>query len=59
MSQTPTDSLPLSKSGRTALDVAMEAAELAGQIIVDRFDSTLDIRFKGKNDIVTDVDLAA
>ncbi len=32
---------------------------MAGQIIVDRFDSTLDIRFKGKNDIVTDVDLAA
>ena len=59
MPQEHANSLPLSKSGRTALDVAMEAAELAGQIIVDRFDSTLDIRFKGKNDIVTDVDLAA
>ena len=39
--------------------VAIEAAELAGQIILDRFETTLDIRFKGRADIVTDVDLAA
>ena len=59
MPQAPTGSPPLSKSGRTALEVAQEAAGLAGQIIVDRFNTTMDIRFKGRADIVTDVDLAA
>lgn len=59
MSQAPTDPIPLSKTGRTALAAAIEAAELAGQIILDRFDTKLDIRFKGRADIVTDVDLAA
>ncbi|PKB79661.1 MAG: hypothetical protein BZY88_12205 [SAR202 cluster bacterium Io17-Chloro-G9] len=41
------------------MTVALEAAGLAGQIILDRFDTSLDIRFKGRADIVTDVDLAA
>ena len=59
MSQAHTDSPPLSRTGRTALEVANEAAGLAGQIILERFDTNLDIRFKGRADIVTDVDLAA
>ena len=59
MPQEHPDPLPLSRSGRTALDVAIEAAGLAGQIIMDRFETSLDIRFKGRADIVTDVDLAA
>ena len=53
------ESLPLSKSGRTALDVAQEATVLAGRIIADRFNTTIDVRFKGRTDIVTDVDLEA
>lgn len=58
MTQENTD-LPLSRTGRTALDVAQQAAELAGRIIRERFHTTKDIRFKGRADIVTDVDLAA
>ena len=58
MTQPPTGP-PLSRTGRTALDVAQQAAGLAGQIIRDRFSTTKDIKFKGRADIVTDVDLAA
>lgn len=55
----PNNDIPLSRTGRTALDVAQQAAGLAGQIIRDRFHTIKDIRFKGRADIVTDVDLAA
>ena len=50
---------PKSRSGREALDVAQEAARVAGRIIQDRFQTSLQISFKGPADIVTDVDLAA
>ncbi len=50
---------PKSRSGREALDVAKEAARVAGRIIQDRFQTSLQISFKGRADIVTDVDLAA
>ena len=40
------------------MDVALEAARLAGGMIRDRFSSTLQVSFKGRNDIVTDVDVA-
>ncbi|MCI0902592.1 MAG: inositol monophosphatase, partial [Chloroflexi bacterium] len=53
------DELPVSKSGRTAMDVALEAARAAGTIIRDRFHSEKEVHFKGRSDIVTDVDLAA
>ena len=59
MTQTPPDSPPAARSGRTAMEVAVEAAQVAGRIIQDRFHTSLDIRFKGRADIVTDVDLAA
>ncbi len=58
MTQTPSEQLPLSTSGRSAMDVALEAARLAGVMIRDRFSSTLQVSFKGRNDIVTDVDVA-
>ena len=48
--------IPLSTSGRTALDVALDAATLAGQMVADRFYETKDIFAKGVGDIVTDVD---
>ena len=53
------DELPVSKSGRSAMDVALEAARAAGAIIQDRFHSEKEVHFKGRSDIVTDVDLAA
>ena len=53
------DELPISKNGRSAMDVALEAALAAGKIIRDRFNSEHEVHFKGRSDIVTDVDLAA
>ena len=55
----PDELMPVSKNGRTAMDVALEAARAAGAIIRDRFHSEKEVHFKGRNDIVTDVDLAA
>ena len=58
MTQSQAGPIPDSSSGRPAREVALEAARLAGGIIKDRFQTTKDIRFKGRADIVTDVDLA-
>ena len=58
MTQTPSVP-PLSRTGSSPLEVAQQAARLAGQVIRDRFSTAKDIRFKGRADIVTDVDLAA
>jgi len=41
------------------LQVAMEAARVAGKILVERRTQTREIKFKGVRDIVTDADLAA
>jgi myo-inositol-1(or 4)-monophosphatase len=41
------------------MQVAMEAAQTAGQILIDRFQTSKEITYKGPSDIVTDVDLAA
>jgi myo-inositol-1(or 4)-monophosphatase len=51
--------LPSSRSGRSALDLAVEAARRGGQVIRDRFLTEKEISFKGRANIVTDVDLAA
>ena len=59
MAQPSQEQPPRSISGKTALDVAVEAARLAGGIIRERFRSSKEINFKGRKDIVTDVDLAA
>ena len=59
MAEAQTDPIPPSQSGRSALDVSIDAARRAGQIIRDRFQTEKEIRIKGRADIVTDVDLAA
>ena len=58
MTQTPSDQLPLSTSGRTAMDIALEAARMAGGMIRDKFNTSFQIRLKGRADIVTEVDVA-
>ena len=58
MTQTPSDQLPLSTSGRAAMDVALEAARMAGGMIRDKFNTSFQIRLKGRADIVTEVDVA-
>ncbi len=55
----PDELMPVSKNGRTAMDVALEAARAAGNILRDKFHSEHEVHFKGRSDIVTDVDLAA
>ena len=48
--------IPLSTSGKTALEVAREIASQAGEILADRFYEVKEISYKGVGDIVTDVD---
>jgi len=56
----PTAQLPpISRTGRDALEVAIDAARRAGQIIQGRFLTAKEVRFKGPANPVTDVDLAA
>ncbi len=59
MSRPEIGNIPKAASGRTALEVSIEAAHRAGQLIVERFRTEKEVRFKGRADIVTDVDLAA
>ncbi len=59
MTQIPPDQLPKSRSGWPAMDVALEAARIAGSILRDRFRTAKQVSFKGPSDIVTDVDLEA
>ena len=51
--------LPMTSDGRSALDVALEATTTAGEIIRGGWDSDRQITFKGRADIVTDIDVAA
>ena len=51
--------LPLSQSGRTVLEVCSDAARQAGELVSGRFQTEMAISFKGRADIVTDVDLAS
>jgi fructose-1,6-bisphosphatase/inositol monophosphatase family enzyme len=50
--------LPVSVSGRPAIDVALEAAGVAGAILAERFRTEVDVKIKGRGNIVTDVDVA-
>ncbi len=59
MTQTTPESPPFSLSGRSALEVSIDAAQRAGEIIRDRFLTEKEVSFKGRANIVTDVDLAA
>lgn len=59
MTETPDAPLPRTADGRSAMDVALEAARVAGDVIRAGWDSQRQITFKGRADIVTDVDFAA
>ncbi len=52
-------SIPASTSGRDALTIAIEAARRSGDIILDRFHTLKEISFKGRANVVTDVDMLA
>jgi len=49
--------LPLSKSGKPAIDVAIGAARNAGEILKAHFREERQVQHKGRANIVTDVDL--
>ena len=51
-------SIPTSASGKTASEVAREAALKAGETLMDRFRQAMRVSFKGRGNIVTDVDTA-
>ena len=51
--------LPTSADGRSAMDVALEATRAAGEIIRGGWNSDRQITFKGRADIVTDIDVKA
>ena len=59
MAETPKYSLPVTSAGRPAMDVIIEAARTAGRIIQDGWNADKQITFKGRADIVTDIDVAA
>ena len=59
MTDTSQDVLPVTTAGRSAMNVALDAAQAAGEVIRRGWDSQRQIAFKGRKDIVTDVDLAA
>ena len=59
MTNHTTGAIPATADGRSALDVALEATRTAGEIIRGGWDSDKQITFKGRADIVTDIDVAA
>ena len=59
MTETSKRSLPATADGRNVLDVALEASRTAGEIIRGGWNSDRQITFKGRADIVTDIDVAA
>ncbi len=48
--------IPRSASGKSARQVARDAALRAGEILVRRFSTSISVSFKGRGNIVTDVD---
>lgn len=51
--------VPRASNGKSALSVAVEAARRAGEVITDRFHTRKEVSFKGRANVVTDVDLLA
>jgi len=51
--------IPLSTSGRTAMEVAKEAVLISGKLMLDSFYGSKEVTYKGPGDVVTDVDKAA
>jgi myo-inositol-1(or 4)-monophosphatase len=52
-------SIPPSKSGKTALEVAIQAAQKAGDVLLANFHSDKQVKHKGKGNLVTQIDLLA
>ncbi|MBM3948884.1 MAG: inositol monophosphatase [SAR202 cluster bacterium] len=50
------EELPKGRSGSAAAEVAQDAARLAGRILVERFGQVKQVTFKGRGNVVTDVD---
>ncbi len=50
------ESIPLSRSGRSAMEVAKEAALEAGELVLRRFRTNIQVAQKGRGDFVTEVD---
>ncbi len=59
MTEPSTGALPVTADGRTAMDIALQATAVAGEIIRNGWNSDKQITFKGRADIVTDIDVAA
>lgn len=55
----PAELLPESSSGRSVLEVCIEAARQGGDLVRSRFLTEKEVSFKGWANIVTDVDLAS
>ena len=51
------NNLPLARSGRSALEVATQAAREAGEVLLAYFYSEKEIKHKGKSNLVTDADI--
>ena len=49
-------SIPTSASGKRAMLVAVEAARRAGLLLVNQFHSEKDVRFKGRGNVITNMD---
>ena len=59
MTENSTGALPTTADGRSAMDVALAATRAAGEIIRGGWNSDREITFKGRADIVTDIDVKA
>ena len=53
------DELPRSNSGLAALAVCETAARRAGELVMERFRSDVEVSLKGRANVVTDADLAS
>ena len=51
--------LPVSRSGLTALAVCENAARQAGELVMERFRTDVQVSLKGRANVVTDADLAS
>ena len=51
--------LPRSRSGQTALEVCEAAARRAGELVMERFRTDVEVSLKGRANVVTDADLAS
>ena len=49
--------LPLSRNGKEAVEVGLEAARKAGEILREHFREERQVKYKGRANIVTDLDL--